>query len=1029
MFKKITLALVISILLISSSYANIPQILTHKEIPVRSNGTYAVFEGVSVYGEPGEPVLPLYSYTFLLPPAADLNNVSVQVDGLAEEVLSGTFNVGPGALEAIQNKIVMPEGKNIVDGKDIAIYSRDSFFPDSYASITNIGKMRQYKLVKVTVNPYVYNPVSKKLKRMVGGKLVVDFPGMATGPDITHTMPIGTAKLVKKLAVNYNEVAHEYAGFVSSVPERRGLAIITTSSIESGSQKLQNYITMKEKKGYDVHLITDSWTSSKLRSWMKDNYESLNIEFALLIGNPTTSSGDVPMYMNSKTPTEWYYQELSGSGISSSDVYAEVHIGRIPVYTSGDIQKLDNILEKTIAYENANKDDIGWRFKVLLSMKPIDDRTQAYELGEQIKDHTLIPCNWEYYRIYADDYNLNPPPEVTSVTSSNTQKAWKDEQPGCVFWDTHGSSTSSSGMISVNDVDELDDTHPVITFQGACLNAKPDVENNLCYSILVNGGIATHGGTISVTYSSGESDYTNTGSIGGQNYWYAKFLIQDSLVDAEAMDMARIEIDGKKWNNHLALVLFGDPTISPYSCMSLPFVQMTSPNGGERWERDRTFQVTWLEYVEGDVKIDLLKGTSLFQTLISAIPADSSLSWNIPANFELGTDYKIKIYSLTNDTCIDESDDFFSIEEKSNLAVTWPNGGETLEKDTEYELKWDDNIPGQVTIDLLKNTSVYTNIVASTESDGAYIWKVPEQVISGTEYKVRVTSIEKEWLLDESNDVISIQSPLCAIPYYQSFDDFDTGSVPLKGYWEQLDQDDLDWTVWRGPTPSRIDDPPDETGPEGDNTSGDGNYLYTEASFGNNNKKIDMLTPMFDFKPVVNAELSFYYHMFDLNDSEMGTLYMDIWSDGTWENDVITISGDQGDQWHDKTLNLDSYVGKEKIQFRFRGETGDGWHSDISIDDFRISGAVATESVKKQNRGFYARYYKSRLFYRVPNSTSPVSITLYNLQGKLIRTLVDETKTRGDYHVTISNKKVAAGLYLIKMKVGEYRKTIKILHK
>ena len=175
--------------------------------------------------------------------------------------------------------------------------------------------------------------------------------------------------MVKKIACNYNEVAHEYAGFVSSVPEKRVLAIITTSSIESGSQNLQNYITHKEKKGYEVHLVTDSWTSSKLRSWMKDNYESLNIEFALLIGDPTTSSGDVPMYMNSRTPTEWYYQELSGSGISSSDVYAEVHLGRIPVYNTGDIQNLDDILEKTIAYENANKDDIGWRFKALLSMK------------------------------------------------------------------------------------------------------------------------------------------------------------------------------------------------------------------------------------------------------------------------------------------------------------------------------------------------------------------------------------------------------------------------------------------------------------------------------------------------------------------------------------------------------------------------------------------------------------------------------------------------------------------------------------
>ena len=87
MFKKITLPLVITILLISLSYSRISQTLMHREIPVRSDGKYAIFEGVSLYGEPGEPVLPLYSYTFLLPPAADLNKVSVRIDGLAEDVL------------------------------------------------------------------------------------------------------------------------------------------------------------------------------------------------------------------------------------------------------------------------------------------------------------------------------------------------------------------------------------------------------------------------------------------------------------------------------------------------------------------------------------------------------------------------------------------------------------------------------------------------------------------------------------------------------------------------------------------------------------------------------------------------------------------------------------------------------------------------------------------------------------------------------------------------------------------------------
>ena len=116
--KVIGVVLFISFLF-SSSFARISVNLPNTYIPVSREDGYTVFKGVSVYGEPGEPVLPLYSYTFLLPPAADLNNVSVQVDGLAEEVLSGTFDVRPGALEAIQNEIVMPEGKNIVDGKDV----------------------------------------------------------------------------------------------------------------------------------------------------------------------------------------------------------------------------------------------------------------------------------------------------------------------------------------------------------------------------------------------------------------------------------------------------------------------------------------------------------------------------------------------------------------------------------------------------------------------------------------------------------------------------------------------------------------------------------------------------------------------------------------------------------------------------------------------------------------------------------------------------------------------------------------------
>ncbi len=937
----------IVLLLSFSGFSQITRTLPGTPVEVRMESNYAVFSGSAVYGEPGEPALPFYTYTFLLPPDADLENVEVTINALAEEILPGEFEVTPGPPLGFQSETFWPEGKTIVDGKDISIYSSATFFPQTYTKIITHGKMWRYKLVQVEVNPYRYNPVSKKLNKMTGGNLTVSFPTLSQQTPVIK-MPYGITQLVRKLVDNYSEIAPRYGRFESSSrPEKRGLAIITTSTIQSGSQNLQAYIDSKDKNGYKVHLVPESeWNTGsgdkcdKIRRWLKTNYENLGIEFALLIGDPTPSSGDVPMKKSGSTPTEWYYGELSGTNISSSDVFAEVHVGRFPVYSSGDIQKLDKIIEKTIAYENADDDEIGWRFKALLSMKPIDSKTQSYELGEQIKDNTLVPCGWEYYRVYDKDYSLNPPPEKTPVSSTNTQNAWKNEKPGCVFWDTHGQSTSSSGMIKVSEVSKLDDTHPVITFQGACLNAKPDVENNLCYSLLVHGAIATHGGTISVTYSPGESDYTNTGSIGGQNYWYAQYLIQDSLTTAESIDMARAKINGKKWNNHLALVLYGCPTVGPYSYARMPYIELVSPNGGVEWERDKTFDVNWNTNAEGEVKIELLRADTLFEILSNATSAEEPFPWAIPANFSTGTDYKVRVTSLENDTLIIESDDNFSITEKTTLALTVPNGAEYIEKDSDVDIKWAYSVDYKVNLSLYKDGQFEMVIVDAVENTGTYTWKVPKEISSGSDYIIRVASVRKPWLYDESDGVFSIQSPAITIfPYVQDFDDFDTGYVPLRDYWEQLDDDDFEWRVWTGPTPSKTGSDPDKTGPDGDHTTGNKNYIYVEASNPNNpSKKAHMLSPVFDCNGLKEGLCTFWYHMFSAENT-MGDLYVDLCVDGQWTEGVKHFSGDKGDTWNKETIDLKDYTGK-KIQFRFRGITGEDWCSDICIDDFSIDGEV-----------------------------------------------------------------------------------------
>ena len=135
-----TISCIIGILCcVFSSSAQVTFSLPDYNVSVRGETEYAAFSGAEVYGEPGEPALPLYTYTFLLPPDADITSIRVAIRSLSEELLAGEFNVRPGAPFAIQGEVIWPEGKNIVDGRDVDIYSANAFFPQSYAKITSPG--------------------------------------------------------------------------------------------------------------------------------------------------------------------------------------------------------------------------------------------------------------------------------------------------------------------------------------------------------------------------------------------------------------------------------------------------------------------------------------------------------------------------------------------------------------------------------------------------------------------------------------------------------------------------------------------------------------------------------------------------------------------------------------------------------------------------------------------------------------------------------------------------------------------------
>jgi|GEM_PF-665096 len=178
------------------------------------------------------------------------------------------------------------------------------------------------------------------------------------------------------------------------------------------------------------------------------------------------------------------------------------------------------------------------------------------------------------------------------------------------------------------------------------------------------------------------------------------------------------------------------------------------------------------------------------------------------------------------------------------------------------------------------------------------------------------------------------------LPYTEDFEE--SGAMPYG--WTNATGDDFDWTVYSGATPSS------STGPDFDHTTGTGYYVYTESSSPNYpTKTANLLSPVFDLSSYGTIEAKFWYHMYG---SSMGVMHLDIFVDGAWQNDLWSLSGNQGNTWIQKTVNLSSYAGKT-IKLRFRGVTGSSYTSDMAIDDFQMTGSgfptisLSTNSLSK----------------------------------------------------------------------------------
>ena len=161
-------------------------------------------------------------------------------------------------------------------------------------------------------------------------------------------------------------------------------------------------------------------------------------------------------------------------------------------------------------------------------------------------------------------------------------------------------------------------------------------------------------------------------------------------------------------------------------------------------------------------------------------------------------------------------------------------------------------------------------------------------------------------------------------PYLEDFD------VSIPVCWAQEVNDQFDWSLNSGSTPSGT------TGPT-DDVSGGGNYIYIETSSPRVPGDSALIhTNTIDISGLTSPELRFFSHMYGASVNELSVWITD--NSGTFTQ-IFVKTGDQGNQWNEETVDLSAYTGF--VQFTILGIVGDDgtgvqYWGDIAVDNFQV---------------------------------------------------------------------------------------------
>jgi hypothetical protein len=585
-----------------------------------------IVKGCSGAGAPGDPLLPVYGITLLLPPGSVVESVQVE---MGEPVLVGLGYVIEPTLEPVPYSAV-----ESTDHATDVRYAAGQSYPTSAYEVIGKYAFRGYELLIVCLSPVAYVAGSGEVSYYPEISVLVETQKSGGVNPLFRDDPRDLAAVTKKV-VNPEMVSSYTEEYQPVGMDEYDLLILTTDEFKDGFIPLQSAhesqgITTEIKTLSEVPFHLDEATSEDIRDFLRDEYLEAGIEYLLIGGDADMvparklwveawSGGDTTFM-----PSDLYYGCLDGpydynendrwgepdDGTNGGDVdlVAEIYVGRACV---GSSQEIDNFVEKTIDYIDSggyssgpaemvgehlwdNPDTWGGDY-----MDELIDGSSAHgytTVGLPLGEYTIT-------QLYDRDWTGHDWPKSEIINRINN---------GARIINHLGHSSYGYCMkLQNSDVTGLTNSDPCFIYSQGCMaGGFDDPEDHDCIAeyFTVKTPTAAFAGIWNARYGWGV-----TGSTDGPSQKYHREFL-DAIFGEDIPEFGKANQDSKEDNLYrlsghcmrwcyYQLNLFGDPTLVFTENDNQPPDQPDTPSGTAtgKIRTDYTFTTTATDPDEDDV--------------------------------------------------------------------------------------------------------------------------------------------------------------------------------------------------------------------------------------------------------------------------------------------------------------------------------------------------------------------------------------------------------------------------------------------